>query len=50
MMIAQVNDILNSLYTSNGYTFSYYGNKLITENYQSPMVSKNWNVELNIQF
>jgi iron complex outermembrane receptor protein len=51
MLIAQVGNIFNTLYTPNGYTFGYYyGNKLITENYYFPMAGTNWTVGLNLRF
>ena len=51
MLIAQVANVFNTLYTPNGYTFSYYyGNRLVTENYYFPMAGLNWNVGLNLRF
>jgi iron complex outermembrane receptor protein len=51
MLIAQVNNVFNTLYTPNGYTFSYYyANRLITENYYFPMAGINWTVGLNVGF
>jgi iron complex outermembrane receptor protein len=48
--IAQVNNLFNTLYEPNGYTFSYYsGNQLTTENYYFPMAGTNWTVGLNIR-
>lgn len=38
----QVNNLLNTLYEPNGYTFSYwYGGNLTTENYYYPMAGRN---------
>ena len=49
-IIAQVNNIFNTLYEPNGYTFSYYsGNVLTTENYYYPMAGTNWTIGLNIK-
>jgi len=48
--IMQVNNIFNTLYEPNGYTFSYYsGNVLATENYYYPMAGTNWTIGLNIK-
>ncbi|HYH16384.1 MAG TPA: TonB-dependent receptor, partial [Flavisolibacter sp.] len=49
-IIAQINNLFDTLYEPNGYTFSYYsGNKLTTENYYFPMAGVNWTVGLNIK-
>ena len=49
-LIGQVNNIFNTLYEPNGYTFSYYyGGALSTENYLFPMAGTNWVVGLNIK-
>lgn len=49
-VIACVNNIFNTLYEPNGYTFSYYSNNaLTTENYYYPMAGTNWTVGLNIK-
>ncbi len=38
----QINNLLNTLYEPNGYTFSYwYGGSLTTENYYYPMAGRN---------
>jgi len=42
-LIAQVNNIFNTLYEPNGYTFSYYyAGALTTENFYYPMAGTNW--------
>ncbi|HTE26538.1 TonB-dependent receptor [Flavitalea sp.] len=47
---AQVYNIFNRKYESNGYTFSYYyGGELTTENYYFPMAGANVMVSLNIK-
>ncbi|HNE92986.1 MAG TPA: TonB-dependent receptor [Chitinophagaceae bacterium] len=46
----QVNNILNTLYQPNGYTFNYiYGGKLIIENYYFPMAGINFLAGVNIK-
>ena len=50
-LIAGVNNVFNSLYEPNGYTFSYYyNNELATENYYFPMAGINWIAGLNMKF
>ncbi len=49
-LIAGVNNLLNTLYEPNGYTFSYYyNNELTTENYYFPMAGVNWVVGVNVK-
>lgn len=49
-LIAQVNNVFNTLYEPNGYTFSYYvNNVLTTENFYYPMAGTNWMVGLTIK-
>ncbi len=49
-LIFQVNNLLNTMYEPNGYTFSYqYDNKFTTENYYYPMAGTNWMAGLNIR-
>lgn len=49
-IIAQVNNVFNTLYEPNGYTFSYLvDNELATENYYFPMAGTNWTLGLNIK-
>ncbi len=49
-LILQINNIFNSLYEPNGYTFSYfYDNALTTENYYYPMAGTHWMVGMNIK-
>ena len=48
-IMVQVNNVFNTFYEPNGYTFSYvYNNKLSTENYYFPMAGTNWMLGLNI--
>ncbi|HSC55163.1 MAG TPA: TonB-dependent receptor [Phnomibacter sp.] len=49
-LIFQVNNVFNSEYEPNGYTFSYqYGGSVTTENYYYPMAGRNWMLALNIR-
>ena len=49
-LVLQVNNIFNTMYEPNGYTFSYqYGNEFITENYYYPMAGTNFMVAINIK-
>lgn len=46
----RVNNVFNTLYEPNGYTFSYYyNNELTTENYYFPMAGRNWIISLNLK-
>jgi len=48
--ILQVNNVFNSLYEPNGYTFSYiYGGEKTTENYYFPMATTNFMAAINIR-
>jgi iron complex outermembrane recepter protein len=48
--IAQVNNLLNTKYEPNGYTFSYiYGGGTTTENFYFPMAGVNFMVGVNIR-
>ena len=48
-IIFQVNNLLNTLYTPNGYTYSYqYGGQIVNNNYYYPMAKRNWMLALNI--
>lgn len=48
-IIAQVNNIFNTLYEPNGYTYSYfYGGTTTTENYYLPMTGRNVMIAVNI--
>jgi iron complex outermembrane recepter protein len=50
-LILQANNVFNSKYEPNGYTFSYiYGGSLTTENYYFPMAGINFMLGLNIKF
>ncbi|MCU0388456.1 MAG: TonB-dependent receptor, partial [Chitinophagaceae bacterium] len=50
-LVFQVNNIFNSLYEPNGYTFSYLsGNEFITENFFYPMAGTNMMAAINIRF
>lgn len=49
-IIGQVNNILDTKYEPNGYTFSYiYGGDLITENYYFPMAGINFMIGLTVK-
>jgi iron complex outermembrane receptor protein len=45
-----VNNLLNSLYSSNGYTYSYIYENLITENFYYPQAGTNFLVGLTFKF
>jgi len=45
-----MNNVLNTMYSSNGYTYSYlYARDLTTENFQYPQAGFNFLLELNIR-
>lgn len=49
-LVAQINNVLNKKYESNGYTFSYIsGGALTTENYYFPMAGTNFMVGINVK-
>jgi iron complex outermembrane receptor protein len=49
-LVFQANNLFNTLYEPNGYTFSYLYNGLFTtENYFYPMAGANYMVALNIR-
>lgn len=49
-IVLQANNLFNSFYEPNGYTFSYlYGGEFTTENYYYPMAGTNFMVALNIK-
>jgi iron complex outermembrane receptor protein len=51
LLMGQINNVFNTLYEPNGYTFSYYyGGSLQTENYYYPMAGTNFMVALNLKF
>lgn len=45
-----VNNILNQLYSSNGYTYSYIFGDLVTENFFYPQAGTNWLFGLKLRF
>ena len=48
--ILQVNNIFNTLYEPNGYTYGYiYGGKVVDENYYFPMAGANFMVGVNVK-
>ena len=48
--ILQVNNIFNTLYEPNGYTYSYiYGGEVVNENYYFPMAGVNFMVGVNVK-
>jgi iron complex outermembrane recepter protein len=49
-LIFQLNNVFNSAYEPNGYTFSYQSNNVLTtENFYYPMAGRNWMLALNIR-
>lgn len=49
-LVAQVNNITNTKYEPNGYTFSYFvGGAIETENYFFPMAGRNFLFSINIK-
>lgn len=49
-LTAMINNLFDTKYEPNGYTFSYYyNNQLQTENYYFPMAGINWMVGLNVK-
>lgn len=49
-VIFQLNNVFNTRYEPNGYTFGYYSNnQRVTENYYFPMAGRNWMVGLNVR-
>lgn len=47
----QVNNIFNTLYEPNGYTYPYYYNgQLINDNYYYPMAGANFSTTVNVRF
>jgi iron complex outermembrane receptor protein len=49
-LIGQVNNLFNTAYEPNGYTFSYiYGGQQTTENYYFPMAGINYMIGVNIR-
>jgi iron complex outermembrane receptor protein len=50
-LIGQINNIWNTLYAPNGYTYSYfYGRTESINNFYYPMAERNFMVGLNIHF
>jgi iron complex outermembrane receptor protein len=49
LLVAQVNNLFNNLYVSNGYTFSYVSGGLVTENYFFPMAPINFMLGLTVE-
>lgn len=50
-LIAQVNNILNTKYEPNGYTYNYiYGGQLSVNNYYFPMAGANFMIGVNVKF
>lgn len=45
-----VNNILNAKYSSNGYSYSYIWNDLITENYLFPQAGTNFLISASVKF
>lgn len=50
LVIAQLNNLTNTKYEPNGYTFSYiYGGTITTENYFFPMAGTNYMLTINLK-
>ncbi|MGB4959266.1 MAG: TonB-dependent receptor, partial [Saprospiraceae bacterium] len=49
-IICMVNNLLNRQYASNGYTYSYIFNDLITENFLYPQAGRHWMIGINAGF
>ena len=50
-IIAQINNILNTKYEPNGYTYNYfYGGELSVNNYYFPMAGTNFMIGVNVKF
>lgn len=49
-LTARVNNVLNEKYVTNGYTFSYYYQEVITENFYYPQATRNFMVGLTAKF
>lgn len=49
-LIFQLSNILNEMYSSNGYTYSYIYESLITENFHYPQAGRNFMLALNLTF
>lgn len=45
-----VNNVFDAMYASNGYTYSYNYNGLVTENFYYPQAGRNFLVGLNLKF
>ena len=49
-LLFQLNNVFNTLYEANGYTFSYiYANQTITENFYYPMAGRNFLAGISIK-
>ncbi|MBC7850059.1 MAG: TonB-dependent receptor [Chitinophagaceae bacterium] len=49
-LVLQINNVFDTDYEPNGYTFSYqYGGALVTENFFFPMAGRNFMVGLNVK-
>ncbi len=46
----QINNVFNTLYASNGYTFSYLAGGLVTENFYYPQAETNFMASVNVRF
>lgn len=47
----QINNLFNTLYEANGYTYSYkYGGEIVTENFYYPQAGINYMLVLNLKF
>jgi iron complex outermembrane recepter protein len=51
IIVAQLNNIWNKKYETNGYTYSYiYDQSLVTENFYFPMAGRNFMLAVNVKF
>jgi iron complex outermembrane recepter protein len=51
VLVAQISNVLNTHYESNGYTYSYfYDQTLVRENFYYPMAGRNVMIAINMKF
>ncbi|MCB9314437.1 MAG: TonB-dependent receptor [Lewinellaceae bacterium] len=46
----QVNNVLDKAYSSNGYTYSYIYDQLVTENFYYPQAGRNWQLGVQLSW
>lgn len=49
-VMARINNVLSEEYSSNGYTYSYTYQRIITENFLFPQALRNYMIGLNLRF